>query len=203
VTAKEEMEKQAVELYGRKDAAIPVSYKDKALSVWDMQNRHCVTDLLGVCKYFIPWGPTVSLSTPAKLFSSATGVETTEDELLTAAQRVRTLERAFDVIRGFRRKDDALPKKLFQVPVSYGPFQGEVLDKERFDEMLTEYYVLSGYDADGVPKEETFKKFGLSAEWETFKKRLSEDDGTQKRLEEAKKGKRCIKTRSPSGRGDI
>ena len=169
---KEKWVKLAEERYGSKEAAFPTSYEKKAASVWDQANRCCVADMLGVCKYFFPWMLTPSFEIPAKLFSLATGRDTTEDELLSAAQRTRTLERAFNVIKGGRRKDDTLPKRLFEITVPGGMFKGEKLERQKFDKMVDEYYQLRGWDEDGIPTEETFKKFELSSEWEVFKKRL-------------------------------
>jgi len=177
--AKEKCEKRAMDMFGRKDAAFTTSYEGKALLVWDSENRHCVTDLLGLCKFIGPWGYTLSLELPAKLLSPATGIDTSEEALLTAAQRVRTLERAFNVVRGIRRKDDIPPKRLFEEPVSDGKFKGETLDKEQFDNMLGEYYTLCGYDADGIPMEETFEKLGLSSEWKALDKVLSKNERTK------------------------
>ena len=83
------------------------------------------------------------------------------------------MERAFNVIKGIRRKDDTLPKRLFETPTPGGPFKGVRLDKKKFDQMVDEYYALRGWDEDGVPAEETFNKFGLSSEWKDFKKKLA------------------------------
>jgi aldehyde:ferredoxin oxidoreductase len=163
------MEILAERLYGRKDGAIPTTYTDKALSVWDSENRHCVADLLGICKFHIPWGYTLSLELPARIFSSATGVHTDEDDLLRAAQRVLLLERTFNVFRGIRRKDDILPENLYQRPVTDGIFKGEVLEKDEFHKMVNEYYQLRGYDFEGIPMEETFIRLDLSFELEQLK----------------------------------
>jgi len=35
-----------------------------------------------------------------------------------------------------------------------------------------EYYEVCGWDQEGIPKEETFEKYGLISEWNTFDKRL-------------------------------
>jgi len=168
----EKWEKWAVELYGSKEAAFPTSYEKKAASVWDHGNRGCVADMLGVCKYFFPYNLTPSFETPAKLFSLATGRDTTEDELLFAAQRTRTLERAYNVTKGGRRKDDTLPKRLFEITIPGGVYKGEKLERQKFDKMIDEYYQLRGWDEDGIPTEETFKKFDLSSERKVFKKGL-------------------------------
>ena len=157
---------------GKEDAAYPPSYDNKALMVWEQANVYKVIDMLGICKNYFSWAIDRSLELPARLFSLATGVDTSEEELLTAAQRVAVLERAFDVMRGIRRKDDTLPDRMFETAVPGGPFKGEKLEREKFDKMLDEYYELSGWDEDGVPKEETFQKYGLSSEWQIFSKKI-------------------------------
>ncbi|MFO7996999.1 MAG: aldehyde ferredoxin oxidoreductase family protein [Dehalococcoidia bacterium] len=170
----EEMEKWAEELYGTRVVAYPTSYEKKGLMDWDHENRHTAVDMLGLCKWHIPWFITTSLTIPARLFSLATGVDLNEDELLVGAQRTRTLERAFNVAKGIRRKDDTLPKRLFETAAPGGVFKGQRLEKEKFDDMVDEYYSLRGWDENGVPKKMTFHRFGLASEWDAFKNRAKE-----------------------------
>ncbi len=172
---REEMEERATELYGRRDAAIPNTYKDKPHLVFDCGNEIAAVDMLGACKWLIPSYLTKSLKVPAKLFSLVTGRDTTEAELLFAAQRVKTLERAFNVTKGISGKDDTLPERLFETTVSGGPFKGERLDRQKFNKMVGDYYQMRGWDEDGIPTKETFNKFGLSSEWKVFKKRLGKE----------------------------
>lgn len=150
----------------------PTSYEGKAQRVWDYRNRVTAVDMLGTCKWLIPWIVGSSLEVPAKLFSLATGLDTSEADLLFAAQRVETLERAFNVIKGIRRKDDTLPRRLFETAASSLKVKGQKLDRDKFGRMLDEYYALRNWDEDGIPTEETFRKFGLFSEWETFRKQL-------------------------------
>jgi aldehyde:ferredoxin oxidoreductase len=157
-----------------KKAIDPTTYESKAHMVWEQANLYKVPDMLGICKG--PWSINQSLEVPTKLFSLATGVSTSEEELLFAAQRVQVLERAFDVIRGIRRRNDTLPRRMFETAVPGGPLKGERLDKEKFDKMLSEYYAVSGWRDDGVPKKETFEKFDLNSEWETFSERLKNSE---------------------------
>jgi aldehyde:ferredoxin oxidoreductase len=164
--AKEKMEKLAEALYGSKEAAIPTSYEKKALLIWDIENRMTSVDLTGTCHFLVPLAVTTKLDIPAKLLSLATGRDTSEQDLLRAAQRILTLERAFRALRGLRR--DTLPEKLFKTVVPDGVYKGERLHKKKFEEMLDEYYSLRGWDREGIPKEETFKKFDLSSEWKIF-----------------------------------
>jgi aldehyde:ferredoxin oxidoreductase len=106
------------------------------------------------------------------LYSLATGREASEEGMLETAQMCKTLERAFDVRRGKRRKDDTLPKRLFETAIPGGRFKGERLDRAKFEKMMDEYYALRGWDAEGIPKAETFQRFGLSSEGEALRQEL-------------------------------
>jgi aldehyde:ferredoxin oxidoreductase len=174
---KETAEKLAFELVGSKEASHKDTYEKKGHLTWDSENRATALDVLGICRYFfLSMG--IFLDVPAKLFSLATGVDMDESGLLSAAQRVRTLERAFNVTRGMKRIDDSLPKRLFEVAVPHGQYEGTRLDKELFDAMVDDYYATSGWDENGIPKEETFSKLDLASEWKLFSSRMKKRDQT-------------------------
>ena len=160
------------------EAVNPAAYDGKGQVILDSVKKYIALDMLGLCRNIFLRAFEAAgggLIFPAKLYSLAIGVDTSLEELFVAAERVHLLERAFDVTRGIRRKDDTLPDRMFKNAVPGGPFKGERLDKAKFDKMLGEYYDVCGWDEDGVPKEETFKKFGLEAEWKVFKKRIKKE----------------------------
>jgi aldehyde:ferredoxin oxidoreductase len=173
VGGREELEKTGQELFGSKDAFNPVSYEAKAKTVWDEENLNTAGDLLGTCKWIIPWSVSRKFDVPAKLFSLATGRETSGDEIVLAAQRTLTLERASKVRHGKRR--DTLPNRMFETAVPDGLYKGERLDRAKFDAMLDEYYALRGWDDEGVPTRETFEKFGLNAEFQALSRALQSE----------------------------
>lgn len=184
-TDPEAVEEFAEEAYGTKEAGVPSSYEGKAISIWDYENRILACDLLGACGWvFMNWtgggADTSSLEIPAKLYSLATGRDTSEADLLLAAQRCKTLERAFNVRRGKRRKDDTLPRRLFETAVPGGRYKGERLERARFDEMLDEYYALRGWDSEGIPTPETLDRFGLSSEGKVLQQELQEKGSLRK-----------------------
>jgi aldehyde:ferredoxin oxidoreductase len=170
---KEDTEKLGQELFGSRQAVVPTSYEKKGLHVWDEENINTAGDLTGTCRWIIPWGVTRKLDMPAKLLSLATGQDINVEDLLRAAERTLTLERAFRVRKGARRS--TLPERLFTTAVQDGTYKGEKLDKEKFERMLDEYYGVRGWDRNGIPTQETFLKFGLDAEWETLNRELGKE----------------------------
>lgn len=168
----EAMQKLAEEAFGKKSIAIPNTYEDKAVLAVDSENRHCMGDILGICKTLIPWGPTQSFKTAAHLLSLATGQAYSQEDLSMAAKRTMLIERAFNAIKGIRRQDERPPQKLFKKSVADGKFKGEVLQTEQFEKMLSEYYQLRGCDQEGVPNKAIFEKVGLLSEWKVFNDRM-------------------------------
>jgi aldehyde:ferredoxin oxidoreductase len=155
---RKEAETAARNLLGTEEAAIPTKYEYKPKLVAMYENLHILADSLGVCS--IPFMP-VGLELWTKAYNACTGMETTPMNLTTAAERVRTFERLFNIREGLSRKDDMIAERLFNEPLKDGAWKGEVLDKEKFVEMIDAYYSLRGWDHEGKPTQETLKRLGL------------------------------------------
>ncbi|MEM3871574.1 MAG: aldehyde ferredoxin oxidoreductase N-terminal domain-containing protein [Nitrososphaeria archaeon] len=153
-------------LYGSELAVDPESnYEFKAQpTIWH-QNRLAVDDSLLVCDQRFPaiysrtspdgFGDT---SIEARLFSTATGVEVSEEELDMIGSRIYNLERAIMVREGRTRKDDESVIPYFQKPDK----AGICLNVEKFKTLMGEFYTLRGWDPKtGWPKKETLEKLGL------------------------------------------
>ena len=124
-----------------------------------------LTDSIGRCKGAVnSWVCAVPLVWKypmwdglAKLLSAATGIEFDEAKLVEAADRIYTLERAFNIRQGITRKHDRLPQK----PDMKDTRQGEE-ELEKHEKMLTQYYRVHGSDPDtGIPTREWLEQMGL------------------------------------------
>ena len=62
---------------------------------------------------------------------------------------------------GLSRKDDTLPDRYFDEPVPEGPAQGEFISRDKFNEMLDEYYRLYGWYKNFVPKKRTLQRLDI------------------------------------------
>lgn len=117
-------------------------------------------DMLGVCR--LPW---IELGMDERLYAeaytAATGVETSIEELLERSKMVYNLTRSISVLLGVRRRDDYPPERVFEEPLRGGPHDGAKLDRRTYEEALSLYYELRGWDEDGIPKEETLMQCGL------------------------------------------
>lgn len=121
-----------------------------------------IVDSLGVCSW--PYSIFIyhNVEKAARLFNLVTGKDWDTEKLLLAGERIRNLERMFDVRQGLRRADDTLPRKFFEKPLAKGKYEGAVLEKDKFEKMKDEYYQLRGWDSQtGIPTREKLVELGL------------------------------------------
>lgn len=128
----------------------------KAKLVKYTQEAVAVVDALGIC-YFNRDNP-MTRKDLAKLYTYATGIEITEEDLLLAGERIFNLERLYNNREGFSRKDDTLPERILNEPFQQGPSAGHTVPIEQ---LLDEYYQLRGWDSNGFPTSETLVRLGL------------------------------------------
>jgi len=151
-------EEQLKAIYGGYVSTNPNSYEGKGRVIWWWETYLSLFDALGLCKLiaFHCCPGLFNFEFFSKLIHYATGLNLTPEEIFEIGERIVTLERMFIVREGIRKKDDFPPQRYFE------PLNGLRLDKEKFEQMLDEYYQLRGFDKEGKPLEETIKRLGLS-----------------------------------------
>lgn len=123
----------------------------------------CLKDALTTCAWSWPmYVSPYQERTPAymgdtslesELFSAVTGVDTSEQDLNTAGERIHNLMRAVMVremgTRDMRRGHDVPPDHFFENPSPSS--NAPPLDRKKFDALMRTYYQLKGWDEDGLP----------------------------------------------------
>jgi aldehyde:ferredoxin oxidoreductase len=131
-----------------------------------MEAMHRVSNCLGICHMnTIHWDiELMDLPHAAKLYSAATGWETSVEDLKRKAQQQLNLEKAFNLrFTDFDRKDDLPTPRDINEPIPSGSLSGWKMDMKKFNHMLDEYNDLHGWDRDtGFPKRKTLVDLGLS-----------------------------------------
>ena len=129
----------------------------KAEVVRDSQHDVAFLDSSGLCLF--PGGCGWGLEDYRTLVDAACESDWTDERLKQTGERIWVLEKLFNLRAGLGKKDDTLPKRILEEPADVGTGKGLVC---RLDEMLPEYYELSGWDAEGVPTSETLNRLGLN-----------------------------------------
>jgi len=129
-----------------------------------LQNiRGGMFESLTTCR--LPWVEVgLNLEYYPKILAAVTGISWSFDDIHTAAQRIYSLIRAFWIREraGWDRMMDYPPARWFKHPLTKGPFAGVKLDIVKYDEMLSQYYKLRGWDENGIPLRSTLEKLNLS-----------------------------------------
>lgn len=110
------------------------------LGLWRQLPNH-----LGLCS-FMPWG----VDEVCEAVEAVTGWPMSTWKLMQAARRGLTLMRLFNLREGFSRRHDCLPQRFHEPPRS-GPLKRTAIDPEAFAEMQERFYLMAGWDRNGVP----------------------------------------------------
>ena len=92
---------------------------------------------------------------------AATGIDMDLQGFYDLGERIWNLEKIFNLKAGLGREDDILPQRCYNDPVKGENSEGSVLDYQRWQDMLTEYYSLRGWDYDGKPGREKLDYLGI------------------------------------------
>jgi aldehyde:ferredoxin oxidoreductase len=128
--------------------------------VKDVQDERAAAFSLVVCD-FLP----LSIDDFRSGLKYGIWVDLDETEYIKVGERIWNLVRLFNIREaGISRKDDTLPGRMFKEPLPMPPKGKEKisLPKESFDEMLSEYYYIRGWNENGIPVEEKLVELNLN-----------------------------------------
>ncbi len=138
------------------------SAEGKAGKVIELQHTRPLFDTLGVCR--LPW---IEMQVPvadyAEAYRKATGIDYSEQDLISISERIWNLTRMFWVreVPGFGRASDIPPARVYEEKLTGGSTDGGILEREKIEAMLDDYYNLRGWTNDGIPTEQKLKELGL------------------------------------------
>jgi aldehyde:ferredoxin oxidoreductase len=121
------------------------------------QFRRVITNCLVLCSYTT--GP-YDHSKVSEIISAVTGWDTSIAEQQKVGERIMTMARLFNVKHGLTAADDKLPLRYFQ-PKTDGVLVNKSLNQEKMEKAKKYYYLLMGWDANGVPLPEKLEELGI------------------------------------------
>ncbi len=143
----------AEEAWGTLD---PFTFEGKGKLVADMQNSQFVKFSMGVCDFW-----SIDDKTIGSLYEATAGGEWPEEKVYAVGERIFNLQRMFNVMLGFERREDTLPGRLFKEILKEGPPKDHPMTKVAFDKAMSEYYSYRGWDERGRPTIEKLKELGI------------------------------------------
>jgi aldehyde:ferredoxin oxidoreductase len=158
------------EFFGSKEAAdIFQGVRGKGrLLAWS-ENFVTIGDILGLCKFAYYRSATFTylrkkgIELATRFYNAGNGTELSDEDMLRAGERAFNIEKAFNTREGAGREKDIIPERFFKEGLAGGgPSQGAVVDREKFDLILDEYYAARGWnEKTGLQKRETLERLGL------------------------------------------
>ena len=142
------------ELYGGLVSAEPNSYDGKEIAVRRCENMYAVGDSVGMCRFTTKLFNSPSLpgyEEFADQIENVTSLVLTREQIDRIGLNIMGVERLINSRLGVTRKDDTLPKRWFEEAIGVGPYKGEKIDRQKFDDLLSRFYEISELNADGLP----------------------------------------------------
>ncbi len=121
------------EVFGVPVKLDPSVDEGKAEWVKRLQDLAAALDSAGVCLFTFR---ALTAADYAVMVSAVTGLPMDEETLLEAGERTWNLQRLFNMKAGFSKKDDTLPPRLMEEPITSGAAAGRVWRREP---LLSEY----------------------------------------------------------------
>jgi len=156
---------------------IPYEFTDdskldyKAEAVVFFESLNSVIDSIGLCKNDT-WSQSAEcpgLHEFAEMMTALTGRSYTANSLLEIGERIYNVERAYNSRCGLTRAHDTFQEKFFTEPIET---KMRVVDKEKFENLKTEYYTIRGWDpATGHPTGKKLRELGLGTIADDLEKR--------------------------------
>jgi len=141
-------------LYGAPVSPEPNSYVGKEVAVRACENTYAVGDSVGMCRFTTKLFNSPSLpgfEQFAPQLANVTGIDFQEADLARIGLNIMGVERMINARLGLTRKDDTLPARWFDEPITVGQYAGEKIDRAEFDAMLSRFYAVSSLDGEGHP----------------------------------------------------
>jgi aldehyde:ferredoxin oxidoreductase len=153
-------------ILGRPVNPDPDSTDGKVWPVIWSENLCAAGDALGICRFVTKWMTPGFLGFDefAEITNAAMGWDVTAQDVMEAGERIWNIEKLFLIREGLGRKDDWLPDRCFDEPWTHGPRKGQHQDREKFAQLIDEYYREHGWDNEGFPTKETLKRLSLDEE---------------------------------------
>jgi aldehyde:ferredoxin oxidoreductase len=138
--------------------------KEKVEKVIELQRlRGGLFESMTVCR--LPWVEVdFGLHWYPRFVEASTGNHLSWEDLYEIGDRIYNLIRAYWIRenRNFNRQWDYPPDRWFRETQSQGELKGVKLDRRKYDQMLSWYYELRGWDQNGLPLKETLDSISLT-----------------------------------------
>jgi aldehyde:ferredoxin oxidoreductase len=160
------------QVFQSKKASDPSLIRGKAFPTIHTQNYRMLIDSLTLCARIFPfltsgYGKDHKgvMHIHSMMYSAVTGIDTDEDTLFKAGERLYNLDRLLGLKYGYSSKEKdrtGINEKFFKEVYKNSRLKNKKIDREAFEEELNNYYELRGWDKEtGIPTDSKLDELGL------------------------------------------
>lgn len=144
---------------------IPMEYvgNDKVRNFKALNNLWSAADALGICLFSTAPTRVYSLEEMASVLKIVTGWETSSYEVMRLGEMRNHIFRLYNYREGFTSGDDTLPDRFFEEEIDDGPQKGTKIDRDKFQEAISFYYQMMGWNEAGELLPATLHEYGLES----------------------------------------
>lgn len=156
---------------GSEKYAYPHTTEKRAEIIRWHEDIYAAGDSLGICAFPTTAQFWMNESDLAELFSTSTGIDITEQDILEAGRRTILMERMCVGMMGFDRDNDKLPWRLMNEKLEGAKHDNAINSHEDIEMMKNRYYELHKWDlTSGLPTNEIIKDSNLEEFVEKYSK---------------------------------
>jgi aldehyde:ferredoxin oxidoreductase len=124
----------------------PDQMEGKAKLFLEFEDRFNIHDSIILCRFYrdIYW----DWNYLSRIVEVTTGLKLDERQLRKISSNIQNETRKFNLREGITAKDDTLPKRFFDEPLGK---EGKTIQREDLQKMLQDYYILRGWNSEGIP----------------------------------------------------
>nr|HID57708.1 hypothetical protein [Desulfobacterales bacterium] len=129
-----------------------------------------LADALGICKFqaLFLFPDVFGWEEYGRILETVTGLKYTREQLMDVGERICNIERLLNIREETSQKEGKLLRDYVRCSILQqqqpGIVPGSINDRQGFEQMLSDYYEIHGWDVEGRPKPETLKRLGLDQE---------------------------------------
>jgi aldehyde:ferredoxin oxidoreductase len=147
----------SAEILGLPEKVDPYAWEGKGELAATFQDMHAISDSFDICKFN---AFAEGIEEYVMQYAGMTGMDVSEEDLLTTGERIYTLERYYNNLAGFDAADDSLPGRFIEgdeAMPGQGASEGQLCELEQ---MKAEYYEHRGW-VDGVVPDEKLEELDI------------------------------------------
>jgi len=142
---------------------------DHPSAAWNLFCKELLSalvDALGICKFqaIFLYPDVFGWEEYGRLLEIVTGLKYTPEQVMEVGERIYNIRHLLYIREKSLHEEESDKGRRYPMSLYSDIMPVQATDRQRFEEMVSEYYEIHGWDMNGKPKADTLKRLGLDKE---------------------------------------